>query len=55
MSATQRSAQDKKALKIAFLEKENCNLAQMCEDLQTTLTINKNIIKSLLAEQKKQQ
>lgn len=48
MSVTARNAQDKKSLKIAFLEKENGNLAQMCEDLQTTLQINKNIIRSLL-------
>ncbi len=27
MSATARNAQDKKSLKIAFLEKENANLA----------------------------
>lgn len=50
--ASTRGAQDKKALKIAFLENENKNLAQMVEDLQTTLMINKNIIKSLFQEQK---
>jgi hypothetical protein len=55
MSVTARNAQDKKSLKIAFLEKENANLAQMCEDLQTTLSINKNIIRSLLQGDKKQQ
>ena len=49
-----RGPQDKKALKISYLEAENRNLQQMCEDLQTTLSINKNIIKSLLEGQKKQ-
>ena len=53
MSQTARNASDKKTLKIAFLESENRNLGQMVDDLQTTLSINKNIIKSLL-EQKKQ-
>lgn len=47
-----RNAQDKKSLKIAFLENENRNLSQMAEDLQTTLLINKNIIKSLLDQKK---
>ena len=47
-----RTVQDKKALKIAFLEGENRNLAKMVEDLQTTLSINKNIIKSLLDQLK---
>ena len=51
--STLRQAQDKKTLKIAYLETENRNLEQMVEDLQTTLTINKNIIKSLLESQKK--
>lgn len=49
-----RAAQDKKTLKISYLEAENRNLQQMCDDLQTTLAINKNIIKSLLEGQKKQ-
>lgn len=49
-----RTAQDKKTLKISYLEAENRNLQQMCDDLQTTLAINKNIIKSLLEGQKKQ-
>jgi hypothetical protein len=40
-------------LKIAYLESENRNLEQMVDDLQTTLTINKNIIRSLLEGQKK--
>jgi hypothetical protein len=40
-------------LKIAYLESENRNLEQMVDDLQTTLTINKNIIRSLLESQKK--
>ena len=51
--STLRAAQDKKTLKIAYLESENRNLEQMVDDLQTTLTINKNIIKSLLETQKK--
>ena len=55
MSVTQRNVMNKKSLKIAFLEKENADLAQMCEDLQTTLQINKNIIRSLLVGDKKQQ
>jgi predicted RNase H-like nuclease (RuvC/YqgF family) len=46
-------AQDRKALKIAYLESENRNLEQMVEDLQTTLSINKNIIKNILDAQKK--
>ena len=50
---TIRAAQDKKTLKIAYLESENRNLEQMVDDLQTTLTINKNIITSLLESQKK--
>ena len=53
-SAPSSRAQDKKTLKLSFLEAENRNLQQMCEDLQTTLSINKNIIKSLLEGQKKQ-
>jgi len=44
---TQRTL-DKRSLKIGFLEKENKDLQQTVEDLQTTLAINKNIIKSLL-------
>jgi hypothetical protein len=40
-------------LKIAYLESENRNLEQMVDDLQTTLTINKNIIRSLLESKKK--
>ncbi len=48
-----RAAQDKKTLKIAYLESENRNLNQMVDDLQTTLAINKNIIRSLLDSQKK--
>ena len=47
-----RNVLDRKALKMAFIESENRNLVQMVEDLQTTLTINKNIIKSLLDQKK---
>lgn len=43
-----RSHQDKRNQKITFLENENKNLLQMVEDLQTTLKINKGIIKNLL-------
>jgi hypothetical protein len=50
---TLRTAQDKKTLKIAYLESENRNLEQMVEDLQATLTINKDIIKTLTESQKK--
>jgi len=50
---TMRTAQDKKTLKIAYLESENRNLEQMVDDLQSTLTINKNIIKTLMETQKK--
>lgn len=44
---TQRTL-DKRSLKVSFLEQENKDLQQTVEDLQTTLAINKNIIKSLL-------
>lgn len=47
-----RSVQDKKQLKIAFLENENRNLNSMIEDLQTSLKINKNIIKNLIDQKK---
>lgn len=53
MNSTRGNPNDKKTLKIAFLENENRNLAQLCEDLQTTLTINKNIIKNLMEQNKK--
>lgn len=52
ISQTVRNASDKKTLKIAFLESENRNLGQMVDDLQTTLSINKNIIKNLLDHKK---
>ncbi len=47
-----RTHQDKRNQKITFLENENKNLLQMVEDLQTTLKINKGIIKSLLDQKK---
>ncbi len=50
---TTRNVQDKKSLKIAYLESENRNLEQMNEDLQVTLGINKNIIRNLLDSAKK--
>lgn len=52
MNSTSRNAQDKKTLKLQFLEGENRNLAQIVEDLQTTLSINKNIIKGLLDQKR---
>ena len=51
MSST-RTVQEKRGLKIAFLENENRNLVQMVEDLQVTLKINKGIIKNLLDSKK---
>lgn len=39
---------DKRVMKIMYLENENKNLVQMVEDLQTTIKINKGIIKNLL-------
>lgn len=49
-----RTMNDKRSLKIAFLENENKNLISMIEDLQTTLKINKNIIKNLVDQRKSQ-
>lgn len=45
---TTRTLADKRIMKINYLELENKNLIQMVEDLQTTLKINKGIIKNLL-------
>ena len=45
---TTRTLADKRIMKINFLELENKNMIQMIEDLQTTLKINKGIIKNLL-------
>lgn len=47
-----RTAQDKRIMKIAFLENENRNLITVIEDLQTSLKINKGIIKNLLDSKK---
>lgn len=44
--------QDKRVMKITFLEKENKNLLEMNEDLQTTIKINKGIIKNLVDQKK---
>lgn len=52
MNTTTRTQQDKRIMKINFLELENKNLIQMIEDLQTTLKINKGIIKNLLDQKK---
>ncbi len=35
-------------MKIVFLENENKNLIQIIEDMQTTIKINKGIIKNLV-------
>jgi hypothetical protein len=42
----------KRALQLQYLENENTNLVLENEDLNTTLKINKDIIKSLLAGEK---
>ena len=44
--------QDKRIMKIAYLENENRNLVQIIEDLQTTIKINKGIIKNLVDQRK---
>ena len=49
---TTRTLADKRIMKINFLELENKNMIQMIEDLQTTLKINKGIIKNLLDQKK---
>ncbi len=43
-----RTMQDKRVLKITYLESENKQLISMIDDLKTTLKINKGIIKSLV-------
>lgn len=43
-----RTIQDKRVMKIIYLENENKNLLGTIEDLQTTLKINKGIIKNLV-------
>jgi hypothetical protein len=40
--------QDKRVMKIIYLENENKNLCQIIEDLQTTIKINKGIVKQLV-------
>lgn len=45
---TTRTINDKKNLKLTFLENENKALNDTVEDLKTTLKINKGIIKNLL-------
>ena len=47
-----RTMQDKRVMKIMYLENENKNLITMIEDLQTTLKINKGIIKNLVDQKK---
>jgi hypothetical protein len=46
--ASSRTLQDKRIMKITFLESENKNLITLVEDLQTSLKINKGIIRSLV-------
>jgi len=46
--SSSRTMQDKRSMKIQFLESENKNLVQMAEDLQQSLKINKGIIRSLV-------
>ncbi len=46
--ASTRTAQDKRNMKITFLENENKQLMDLVEDLKTTLKINKGIIKNLV-------
>lgn len=43
-----RTIQDKRVMKILYLENENRNLLSTIEDLQTSLKINKGIIKNLV-------
>lgn len=45
---TTRALQDKRIMKITFLENENKQLMNLIEDLKTTLKINKGIIKNLV-------
>ncbi len=47
-----RTMQDKRVLKITYLESENKQLISMIDDLKTTLKINKGIIKSLVDQKK---
>lgn len=44
--------QDKRVMKIVYLENENKNLLQMIDDLQQTIKINKGIIKNLVDSKK---
>ena len=50
--ASSRTAQDKRVMKINFLENENKQLMDMIEDLKTNLQINKGIIKNLIDSKK---
>ena len=47
-----RTMQDKRVMKIIYLENENKNLCQIIEDLQTTIKINKGIVKQLVDQRK---
>ena len=50
--SSSRVMQDKRIMKITFLENENKNLQSLVEDLQTSLKINKGIIRSLVDQKK---
>jgi len=43
-----RAMQDKRVMKITFLENENKQMMDLVEDLKTSLKINKGIIKNLV-------
>lgn len=49
---TTRAMQDKRIMKITYLENENKQLFNTLEDLKTTLKINKGIIKNLVDQKK---
>ena len=47
------SHSNQQTMQVKYLESENTNLQLENDDLNTTLKINKNIIKSILQEDKK--
>jgi hypothetical protein len=46
--ASALTLQDKRIMKITFLENENKQLLELAEDLKTSLKLNKGIIKNLI-------
>jgi hypothetical protein len=50
--ASTRTLQDKRVMKITYLENENKQLGDLVEDLKTSLKLNKGIIKSLVDQKK---